>query len=171
MGRMSDTKKRRRVDVVRHFKIHERLDPVHHAALESLVRGRDRNMKGVVQWLAALGCPVRLSTVCRYRDHVLAEDDRKRARDFDAFREAETAVAYARIAKWDELPDFTATTITLCQMLTTVSIVLLRYEPDITPQKLRRYVDAFSALVRVSYADVGRAAPRPGTRRPPESLN
>ena len=153
---MSRAKPKRRVRVVRHFKILERLDPVHHDALVARLRRRGRKMKAIAQWLADLGCRVPLGTVCRYRDHLLAEDDRRRALDSAAFREAERAVSYARIAKWHDAPDFTPGAVTLCQLLATVSIVLLRYEPDTTAHELRRYFDALDALFKVCYAGYGR---------------
>jgi len=157
--------RQKRTRTVRHRVILDRLDPVHHPALEELLLRKGSHAKVARAWLAALGVHVPLGTVCRYRDHLLAERQRRRWRDAEVEDEAWTAVRYAEIARDEDLPDFTAASVTLCQMLMMETVLRLR-NFDFTPQLLRQYIDALMAIHEVDA--------RSRLRRPdpsPPSLN
>lgn len=128
-----------------HHGILNRLDPVHHGALEAMLLTKRASLTAARDWLAALGVRVPLGAVCRYRDHVLAEKERRRRLDAEADEEAMAAVRFAEIARDEEIPDLTAASITLFQLLMAETVVLLKHA-DLTSQDLRLYLDAIMAV-------------------------
>jgi hypothetical protein len=134
--------------VIRHFAVLSRLDPRHHAALDVMVRSKKFKPQRVQDWCAALGCAVDKGALYRYREHIL-ERDRETRRAKDAVgRDAEDVLSYARLARVPNPPDFTESSVALCELLMFNVLMNLRGEDIKLDLKiLARYGDALTAVV------------------------
>ena len=160
---------RNRVRTIRHNALVERLDPQQREALRVLLLDPATRLVTAHRWLAALGKPASMAGLCRYRQDLQAEAQRRQEQADQAEREAKEAVAYAIAARDTPPAVFHRASLFLCQLTMTLSVVRLRAVDFMDAvAALRQYARVITALEETRWLleEADQAAPVPRRAAP-----